>query len=273
MQAPQGDTDHHRGDGSAEGQHEIGDDEHDEAGDQQPDPANAVGKDAGRIGRERIDDAHHHHHHRHPGVGEPGGGGLEHEEGFREAGQHHGGAHRRHLPEGRAEGRRRAQVEARLLFALLAVWRILDAEGEEGHGNECRNAGHPHDAPEIDQEHRHQNDGDEGACEGAHRVQRLAQAEGGAAQFRRRDVGHQRVTRGTADALAHPVNEARGEDRLDGGGQRKQRLDDRRQPVTQQRQPLAAAPAVTQHTREQLGDLCRRLGNALEKAQQRSGGP
>ena len=84
--------------------------------------------------------------------------------------------------------------------------------------------------------------------------------------LRRRDVGHQRIARRAADALADAVDEARGDDGADAAGQREQGLVKRAHRVAQHGQPLAPAEVVAERAGEDLRDQRRRLGDALDQA-------
>ncbi len=104
------------------------------------------------------------------------------------------------------------------------------------------------------------------AEKGAEGIEGPAQAEGRAAQPRRRGVGHQRVARRAADALADPVDEAGRDQPTDRRRQRKDGFRQGGEAVAHGRQFLASSDTVGERPRKDLGDRCRRLSDALDDA-------
>jgi hypothetical protein len=76
---------------------------------------------------------------------------------------------------------------------------------------------HPEHQAKVILRRRHQRHRQQRPGKAAHRIQRLAQAIGRAANFRRRDVGDQRIARRAAYALADAVDKPRREHRADAG--------------------------------------------------------
>ncbi len=95
-------------------------------------------------------------------------------------------------------------------------------------------------------------------------VERLPQAEGGAAQTDWREIGDQRVARRTTDALTDAVDEARPDHPADIGGERKHWLGDRRQAIADNSQPFAFAQIVADDTGKHLGDRSGGFGDAFD---------
>ncbi|MFT5181434.1 MAG: hypothetical protein ACI8S3_001318 [Alphaproteobacteria bacterium] len=81
----------------------------------------------------------------------------------------------------------------------------------------------------------------------------------------RRDIADQRVAGGAANTLADPVDEAGGENQTHRAGERKQRLGDRGQAVTDHGEEFALAQIVAKGSGKNLGDRCRCLGNTFDQ--------
>ncbi len=97
-------------------------------------------------------------------------------------------------------------------------------------------------------------------------VERLPQAEGGAAQIGRRKIGNECIARRATDALADPVDEAGRRQPGDAGGQRKHRLGESGESIAERRQQLALAQIIAERAGKDLGDRGRRFRNAFDEA-------
>src|SRR6185369_6940673 len=105
---------------------------------------------------------------------------------------------------------------------------------------------------------------EQGAHEGADRIERLAQAKTRAAQIGRREVRHQRIAGSAANALADPVDETRGHQPADGWRERKHRLGESRETVAGGGEPFALAEPVRERAGEYFCDGSGRFGDALD---------
>jgi hypothetical protein len=144
------------------------------------------------------------------------------------------------------------------------VGRFPESELEQRHRQRGRDHRHPEHPAEVVRPEQHQQGGEEGAEERAHRVERLAQAEGRPPHLRRREVRHQGVAGRAADALADPVQQAGREHHGRAGGHREERLGAGCERVAGHRQPLAPAQPIAQYAREDLHDERGGLGQPLD---------
>jgi hypothetical protein len=117
--------------------------------------------------------------------------------------------------------------------------RLLDAKDEDG-DRKCRgDCREPEHGANVVVEEIHQADRQDGAERGADRVERLAQAEGGASHRGRRQVGDKSIARRAADSLADAVEEPGREHEPDGVREREERLGRRREAATQHGESFA----------------------------------
>ena len=142
--------------------------------------------------------------------------------------------------------------------------RLAHGEDDQRQRQEGGNDGKPEHGREVVCRPPHQGNGEQGAHEGADRVERLAQPKTRAAQIGRREICHQRVTGRAANALADPVDETRRHQPGDGWRQRKHRPGDGRQAVAGGREPFALAEPVRECAGEYLCDGGGRLGDAFD---------
>ena len=151
-------------------------------------------------------------------------------------------------------------------FACSLRIGILHAEGHQQERQDRRHHGDPEHRAEVVAPREHERHRDERPGDGADRVERLAQPEGGPADLLGREVGDERIARRAADALADAVEEARGEHEERTGREGEERLGERRQPVAERGDPLALAQAIGERPREHLHDERGGLRDAFDHA-------
>lgn len=88
---------------------------------------------------------------------------------------------------------------------------LLDRGQQKRDGKKGRNGGDPEDRLEVIHGQPHQADGKDWADKGTNRIERLAQAEAGAAQVGRRDVGNERIAWCAPYSFAHTIDETGGD--------------------------------------------------------------
>ena len=141
---------------------------------------------------------------------------------------------------------------------------LLHRDEEDADGKKSGNHGNPEHGLEMIGRQPHQEDRQKRAREGADRVERLTQAETRPAQFCRSQVGDQCIARGTANALADPVDKPCADKPADGGGHREDRFRDGGKAIADDSQDLAPAQPVAEGAGENLDDCRRSLCNAFD---------
>ena len=198
---------------------------------------------------------------------------LQHEKGLAEArqGEHHANGY--DDPKGRREAQEIFLVEwpAWPRCSLDAIW-LSDAHNDQEHRKCSRHHCPPEHGAEIIRIERHQRHRQQRSRKPTHGIERLPDAVAGAADRGRRNVCHKRIARRIADALAYAIDETRGQNFPSRARERKHRLGDGGQSVTDADQKLALADAVGKGTRENLGDGGGSLGDALDQANHRHAG-
>src|SRR5262245_35264012 len=149
---------------------------------------------------------------------------------------------------------------------------FMHAENENGYREERRDDGDPEHGPEVAGHRLHEQHGEQGTEECADSIERLAEAEAGSAEMGWCDLADQGISRGTANPLADPVDEAGGEYQPEGIGQREKGLGDGSQAVADGRQQLPPAEEVAQRAGEDLDDHRRGFGDALDEADRSDAG-
>ncbi len=137
-------------------------------------------------------------------------------------------------------------------------------DGEEG--GDDRN---PVNRPDIAREPYHQPDRCDRRKHRSDGIERLAQAEGAAADFGRCLVGDHGVARAPANALADSVDEARRHQRQGAARKREQRLGQSGEAIAGEDQRLAALAFVRRPARSQLGEVGGRLGDPVNRPERR----
>ena len=227
-----------------------------------------VGGRAGRIGKRRVDDVHDDHDQRHVAEREPDVLRAQDQERLAEARQGEDRRERDDEPVAPRQALRRRR-RPRRSRGPGARPRARARAPPTASSATARNAGttatHSTALMSFASQH-HEYHRQQRPEEGAHRVERLAQAVGGAAQLRRRDVGDQRVARRAADALADAIDEARREHPADRRGEREHRLGEGSQRVAEDDQRLALPEVVADRAGEHLRDRGGRLRDAFDQA-------
>ena len=84
--------------------------------------------------------------------------------------------------------------------------------------------------------------------------------------MRGRNVGHQRVARRAADALAHAIEQPRSDHNADAARHGEQGFGQCAQRIAQDGQPLAPAQVVAERAGEHFHDECKGLGESFYEA-------
>ena len=235
--------------------------------------AHTVGQFAKGIGACRVDQVHRHHHQRNECHGHAALLRTQHQECFAETRQC-GNRSDGHDPPigaskpgeiGALDGVGAARTDVALGFA--------HAKRQERNRQHARNHRHPKHRAEIVGPKQHQADTQKRAGEGAHGVERLAQAKGRSPQMARRDVGNQRVAWRAAHAFAHPVEQPRRHDEAGSRGDGKQGLRRCAQGVAEYRQALALAKVVAQGAGKDLDDQGGGFGQPFDHSHGEGAGP
>jgi len=200
-------------------------------------------------------------------IGNPTDLGAQDQERLAEAGEREHGRHGDDPPVGGVQAGKFGPAQGRLDGAQAGrALGLAHGKDDERKRQKGRNHRDPEHGREAVDRGPHQDDGQQRSDECADGIERLAQAEAGATDFGRRDVGDQRIPRRTANAFANAVDEAGGNEPGDGWRQREHRLGEGRQPVAQHGETFALAEPVGRRAGEDLGDGCGRLGDALDDA-------
>ena len=240
MQTPERHPRAHRSDAVRKRQHEVGDDQQGETGGHDPEPADGIGQRSGRPGCRRIHGVHHHHHGGHQCHVQADRLRAQQQKRLGESRQREQRRNRHDDPIGRAEAPElgAAQRIAHGLGARRARG-LAHAENDDRDRQERRHHRDPEHQGELVGREQHEHHRHQGAQKCAHGVERLPQSDARAAQLRWSEVGDECIARRIADALAKPVDEARRRQPVDVGGERKDRLCQRRKTVAQRGQKLA----------------------------------
>ena len=215
----------------------------------------AIGKNACGVRHQRVHDAHEHHHQGHPRERHANVLGAQHQEGFGKSSERHDGADPNDPPvsDGQSPDVGRRDVP----FARLDVGsyrRLAHAEYQQQYGADRRQHREPEHRAKVIGEPQHRADRQHGSEHCTHRIQRLAQPIGGAAQVMRRNVGDERVTRRAADTLADAIDETREDDPSERRCQRKDWLGQGGKSVAEDREQLSPAQKIGQIAGKNLGD-------------------
>src|SRR5262249_5633008 len=138
--------------------------------------------------------------------------------------------------------------------------RLFDGNAYQGERQKSWNDRNPKYADEIICRNPHEADRQQRAEECSDRVKRLAKPETCTANMARRDICNERVSWGAAYALAHAIDKSGSDQPPDGRCQRKHRLGERCQSITERRQELPPAQPIAQSAGKDLSHGGGRLG-------------
>ncbi|MNS71658.1 hypothetical protein D3C72_1050340 [compost metagenome] len=245
VQPPQCRTQRQPPEAGQQGKRQIGQHEQHHARCQYLVARQAVRQHARRVGRQRIGNAHDHQHQWRQHGWQARIDRPQHQKSLAEARQRHHHPNGNHPPVAAAQALHLGPAERHAPRLRGRHMRgLLDEDHQNSNRNECRQHRQPEDQLVVVGRPPHQQHRQQWAGKGANRIERLAQAIGGAPQLGRRDIGHQRIAWRAPYALADAVDKTRPHQPFQPGCQRKHRFGERPQAIANARQQLALAKPV-----------------------------